>query len=132
MADAVNVGEAHNDQFKSVKTLVGFDHQLLRNLGVAIGFAGSAVKVLIDGAVALQPAVIHTHGADLHKPFDSGEPHRLRHVDGSHDIDLQTAVERLRDFAADQTCGMDDFIDFVLLHRFHQRRQDRARLSGPP
>src|SRR5262245_61573115 len=66
VTDAIDVGETHNDQFKSVKTLVRFDHQLLRHLGVAVCFAGSPVKIFIDGAISLQPAVIATHRTDLH------------------------------------------------------------------
>jgi hypothetical protein len=81
------------------------------------------VEILFDGPVALEPAIIGAHRANLHEPLDSREAHRLRHVDRSHDVDFQTAVKRLRDFAADQACGMDDFIDFVFLDRFHQRRK---------
>src|SRR5262245_51272215 len=88
VTDAIDVGETHNDQFKSVKTLVGFDHQLLRHLGVAVSFAGSTMKILIDRAVAFQTTVVGAHGANLHQPFDSRESHRLGHIDGSHDIDL--------------------------------------------
>src|SRR4030095_2401442 len=88
VADAIHVGETDNDQFKSVKTLVGFDHQLLGHLGVAAGFVRRTVKILIEGAVSLQPAAIGSHVTDLHEPLDSREPHRLSDVDGSHDIDL--------------------------------------------
>ena len=123
MSDAVDIGQTNNHQFKAIEALVSLHHQFFRDFGIAVRFAGSAMKTLCDGLGALDAPVVNPHRADLHEPFHAREPHRLRYVDRAHHVDLHSGINRLRHFAADQSGGMDDFVDFVFLDCFHQRRK---------
>ncbi len=122
MADAVHVRQSQDDQLEAVHALIGFDHEFFGDFRIAVCFARSAAKILVDWTGLSFAAIVDAEGANLHQAFDAGEAHGFRHIDGSHHVDLQTAVDRVGDFAADQSSGVDDRVAFMFLNGLDQRR----------
>ncbi len=67
--------------------------------------------------------VVNPEGADLDEAFDPGQAHGFGDVDGAHHIDLQSGIDRVTDFAADQSRGVQHRVAFVFLNGFNERGQ---------
>ena len=77
----------------------------------------------MTGRIDLAAPVIDPERADMDQPSHAAQPHRLRHVAGAAEIDVEGERERLLNAAPDQARGVNNGVDLVLLDGLDQRRQ---------